>query len=55
MSIESVHIGQIRQEVSQMTFDGHLNDSIINYYVRDIEQALTRLERYFDEREERKT
>lgn len=53
MSIETVHIGQIRQEVAQMTHDGHLADSIINYYIRDIEQALARMERYLDEREDR--
>ena len=55
MSIESVHIGQLRQEVHMMEYDGHCKDAIINYYVRDIEQALTRMERYLDEKENRET
>ena len=53
MSIPEVHIGHVRQEISQMEYDGHLSDAIFNMRIRNIEHELTCLERFIDEQEGR--
>ena len=55
MSLLHIHLAQIRQEIAQMTFDGHLSDSTVNLHVRNIEHELTAIEQHEDEKEGRAT
>lgn len=55
VSIPSVHISQITQEIAQITHDGHCKDFESQTCICAIEYEIEKLRRIDDEKEGRKT